>query len=72
MEENNLLENIDCDTLVANSNLQNALISDVAKKSSVTPVDTELSVLKNLIEELKKENELLRAQLNLKNYCIIM
>ena len=60
------------DSLVANSNLQNALIGDVAKKSSVTPVETELSVIKHLMEELKKENELLRAQLNRKNYCIIM
>ena len=41
------------DTLIANSNLQDALIGDVAKKSSATPVDTELSVLKKLVEELK-------------------
>ena len=33
------------DSLVANSNLQNTLIGDVAKSSSVTSIDTELSVL---------------------------
>ena len=60
------------DTLIANSNLQDALIGDVAKKSSATPVDTELSVLKKMMDELKNENKLLRDQVNRKNYCIIM
>ena len=52
------------DTLIANSNLQDALIGDVAKISSATPVDTELSVLKKLVDELKNENELLRSAFN--------
>ena len=60
------------DTLIANSNLQDALIGNVDKKSSATPVDTELSVLKKIVDELKNENELLRVQLNRKNYYIIM
>ena len=56
------------DIRIANSNLQDALIGDVAKKSSATPLDTELSVLKKIVDELKNENELLRVQLNRKNY----
>jgi len=69
---------------IANSALQNALIGDVKPEIlSIAPVDTELSVLKGHIvelkkendrhiEELKKENDLLRNQLKHKNQCIIM
>ena len=53
--------------LIANTNLQDALTGDVTKKSTATPLDTELSVLKKIVDELKNENELLRVQLNRKN-----
>ena len=45
---------------------------DVSEILSITPVDTELSVLKRHMEELKKDNELLPTHLNRNNYCIIM
>ena len=58
---------------IANSALQNALIGDVKTEIlSIAPVDTELSVLKGHIVELKKENDLLRNQLKHKNQCIIV